>query len=222
MIRLAIVDDHQMVLAGLRAWLHEAADDVRVVIQSSRWTDLLSHPEFPVDVVLLDLDLGDGVPPALRIATLRAADVPTVIISTLADPETIRGCLAAGAHGYVPKSEPAADLVLAVRRAARREPTRTPALDALLDPGVGRGTARRQVPRLSPQETRALVLYASGLPMKSVARQLGVGHDTAKGYIDRVRDKYAECGRPAGTKVELYRQAMADGLLPGGLTPNGG
>jgi DNA-binding NarL/FixJ family response regulator len=58
-----------------------------------------------------------------------------------------------------------------------------------------------------------LILYASGLPMKSVARRLGVSFDTAKCYVDRVRDKYERTGREARTKIELRQRAEEDGLL---------
>lgn len=68
-------------------------------------------------------------------------------------------------------------------------------------------------PALSAQEERTLVLYVSGLKLVAVARRLGVRYDTAKGYLDRVRDKYAAAGRPARTKTELYRVALQDGRL---------
>jgi DNA-binding NarL/FixJ family response regulator len=213
-VRLAIIDDHQMVLTGLQAWLAQAASDVEVVIASTNWADLLAHPAFPVDVALLDLDLGDGISAPLKIATLRSAGVACVVISTFADPARVRACVSSGALGYVPKSEPAEEIIQAVEAAARGEGYMTTGLAALL-------VADREhqvdgpspAPSLSPQETRALVLYASGLPMKSVAHKLGVSFETAKGYIDRVREKYARVGREARTKLELNRRAVEDGLL---------
>lgn len=69
-------------------------------------------------------------------------------------------------------------------------------------------------PSLSPQEKRLLMLYATGLPMKSVARRMEIRLDTAKQYLHRARTKYAEAGRPAWTKVELHRRAIEDGYLP--------
>ena len=210
-LRLAIVDDHQMVLSGLRAWVGQADRSVQVVIAATSWADLLDHPAFPVDVVLLDLDLGDDIPAPLKISTLRQAGVATVVISTLADPARIRVCLAAGAAGYLPKTEPADEILRAVTAAATGEGYMTPSLAALLV--ADREDDAENAPTLSPQELRALVLYASGLPMKSVARRLGVSTHTAKGYIDRVREKYTHAGRVARTKLELHRRAVEDGLL---------
>jgi two-component system, NarL family, uhpT operon response regulator UhpA len=210
-IRLAIVDDHQMVLSGLEAWIGHADSGIKVVIAATSWADLLDHPAFPVDVVLLDLDLADDIPAPLKIASLRQAGVATVVISTLADPARIRACLTAGAAGYLPKTEPADEIIRAATAAARGEGYMSPSLAVLLV--ADRADDAENAPALSPQELRALILYASGLPMKSVARRLGVSVHTAKGYIDRVREKYAQAGRAAHTKLELHQRAVEDGLL---------
>ncbi|HEY5360135.1 MAG TPA: response regulator transcription factor [Streptosporangiaceae bacterium] len=210
-VRIAIVDDHHMVLSGLQAWVKAADGIVRVVIAAASWAELLEHPAFPVDVVLLDLDLGDGIPVPLKISTLRQAGVATVVISTLADPARIRACLDAGAAGYLPKSEPADEILRAVTSAAGGQGYMTSSMAALLVADLEDNA--ESAPALSPQELRALILYASGLPMKSVARRLGVSIYTAKGYIDRVRDKYAHAGREARTKLDLHQRAVEDGLL---------
>ena len=69
-------------------------------------------------------------------------------------------------------------------------------------------------PMLSAQETRALQLYATGMPMKSVARRMCISEETAKQYVGRVREKYARAGRAAPTKLDLYYRAVEDGHLP--------
>jgi len=56
-------------------------------------------------------------------------------------------------------------------------------------------------------------MYASGLPMKSVARRMGISPETVKDYLMRVRRRYEEVGRPAATKTELYFRAVEDGLV---------
>ena len=68
-------------------------------------------------------------------------------------------------------------------------------------------------PRLSAQETRVLVGYVSGLKLEAAARRAGVRPCTAKQYLDRVRRKYRDAGRPAQTKLELALRAREDGLL---------
>jgi DNA-binding CsgD family transcriptional regulator len=69
--------------------------------------------------------------------------------------------------------------------------------------------------QLGRRERDVLHLYASGLPLKAVAAQLGIAHSTAREYLDRIRVKYVEVGRPAPTKVDLLRRAVEDGILPG-------
>ncbi|MGK2853265.1 MAG: DNA-binding response regulator, partial [Microbacteriaceae bacterium] len=56
-IRIALVDDHRMLLSALTEWIRKVASDIQVVAAVATWPELLTHPEFPVDVVLLDLDL---------------------------------------------------------------------------------------------------------------------------------------------------------------------
>src|SRR5690242_14550655 len=104
-IRVGIVDDHRLMLDALTSWLGAEAADISVEIAASAWPDLLADARFPVDVVLLDLDLGDGIPVGSKIVRLGTAGVAAVVVSTFADPRRVRECLAAGALGFVPKSE---------------------------------------------------------------------------------------------------------------------
>jgi len=210
-ITLGIVDDHRVLLDGLSAWLRARADDIDVAIAVSTWSALLTHERFPVDVVLMDLELGDGLPPAVKIATLRMTGVATVVVSTYAEPAMVRECISSGALGFVPKSDDAAVLLEAIRAAQRGETYLSASVAAAL---IG-DDSHRSAPKLSEQERRVLVLYASGLPMKSVARRLDVGYETAKSYLGRVREKYAECGRDARSKIDLRRRAVEDGLISG-------
>ena len=215
-LRVAIVDDHRMFLEGLQRSLADTPN-LRVVAAVPSWPQLVRHPAYPVDVVVLDLELKDGVPPAVKISSARAAGSAVVVVSSFTDHGQVRSALSAGARGYVPKSEPVATVVDAVGAAAAGEQYLTPALaTALLADDLGGST-----PVLSPQELRALTLYVSGLPLKSVARQMGVHYETAKSYLDRVRAKYAHVGREARTKVELRNRAVEDGHLTEGYPSTG-
>jgi two-component system, NarL family, uhpT operon response regulator UhpA len=211
-VRVGIVDDHRLVLDALSSWLTAEADDVAVEIAVTSWEALLADPRFPVDVVLLDLELGDGVPVGSKIVRLGTAGVPVVVIGSFADPRRVRECLAAGASGYVPKAEDAGEIPRAIRAAAAGEGYVSAALAALLVASE-QDPAAEPPPPLSQQERRALVLYASGLPLKSVAEHLDISTETAKTYLGRVREKYAQAGREARTKIALHRRAVEDGLI---------
>ena len=168
-IRIAIVDDHRMLLGALTEWIRGAADDIRMVAAVTTWPELLTHPEFPVDVVLLDLDLKDNIPISLKISTLKTTGVSTVLMSTYSEPAVVREALAAGALGYLVKSEDAEMIVEAIRTASNGESYISAELDLALNAGTDGGS-----PRLSAQERRVMALYGAGEPVKSVAYQLGI------------------------------------------------
>ncbi|ROQ41356.1 LuxR family two component transcriptional regulator [Frondihabitans sp. PhB188] len=207
-IRLALVDDHKMLLGALSEWIRSAADDISMVCAVASWPELLTHPEFPVDVVLLDLDLKDNLPISLKISTLKTAGVKTVLMSTYSEPNVVREALAAGALGYLVKSEDAEMIVEAIRNASVGESYISAELDLALNAAEVGG-----VPKLSAQERRVMALYGGGEPVKAVAYQLGISEETAKSYLKRIREKYRVAGFDVGTKVALRKRAIQDGIL---------
>lgn len=205
-IRLAIVDDHRMLLGALTEWVRGAASDIDLVAAVPSWSELLAHPAFPVDVVLLDLDLRDNIPISIKLSTLKSANVATMLMSTYSEPAVVREALGAGALGYLVKSEPVETIVEAIRAAQAGETyISTELMDALDDDGAA--------PRLSAQERRVMALYGAGQPVKAVAFQLGISEETAKSYLKRIREKYRLAGYDVGTKVALRKRAIADGIL---------
>lgn len=205
-IRLAIVDDHRMLLGALTEWLKNAAPDVVVTAAVVSWSELLAHPEFPVDVVLLDLDLRDNIPISLKLSTLRTAGAKTMLMSTYSEPAVVREALAAGALGYVVKSEPVETIVEAVRTAHDgRRFLSTELAVAIAEEATA--------PKLSAQERRVMALYGAGQPVKAVAFNLGISEETAKSYLKRIREKYRASGFDVGTKVALRKRAIADGII---------
>ncbi|PJJ61647.1 DNA-binding NarL/FixJ family response regulator [Compostimonas suwonensis] len=207
-IRLAIVDDHRMLLGALTEWIRGAATDISMVAAVPTWPELLTHPSFPVDVVLLDLDLKDNIPVSLKLSTLKTTGVKTVLMSTYSEPAVVREALAAGALGYLVKSEDAAMIVEAIRAAAQGESYISSELDLALN-AVDIGGA----PKLSAQERRVMALYGAGEPVKAVAFKLGISEETAKSYLKRIREKYRVAGFDVGTKVALRKRAIKDGIL---------
>jgi DNA-binding NarL/FixJ family response regulator len=202
------VDDHKMLLGALTEWIRSAAPDINLVAAVSSWPELLTHPEFPVDVVLLDLDLKDNLPISLKISTLKTTGVKTVLMSTYSEPNVVREALSAGALGYLVKSEDASMIVEAIRAAAKNESYISAELDLALNAGDVGGA-----PKLSAQERRVMALYGGGEPVKAVAFQLGISEETAKSYLKRIREKYRIAGIDVGTKVALRKRAIADGIL---------
>lgn len=205
-----------MLLGALTEWIRSAADDIDMVSAVPTWSGLIGSPAFPmgIDVVLLDLDLKDSIPVSVKISTLRSAGVKVVLMSTYSEPNLVREALAAGALGYLVKSEDADMIVEAIRAAHAGDAFISSELDLALAQNND-----ESAPRLSAQERRVMALYGGGEPVKAVAYQLSISEETAKSYLKRIREKYRMAGIDVGTKVALRKRAIQDGILTPTDTP---
>jgi DNA-binding NarL/FixJ family response regulator len=206
---VAIVDDHEAVRLGLRAACRDAGYDV--VIDAASVPELLDGlAGRACDVVVLDLSLGDGTSVTDNVRAVLATG-SAVLVHSIADRvAAVRESLAAGAAGVIPKASPMSAVIGAIATVARGEVLNNVEWASAIE--ADRDFAKAQLGR---REHDVLHLYASGLPLKLVAAQLGIAHSTAREYLDRIRAKYIEVGRPAPTKVDLLRRAVEDGILPG-------
>jgi DNA-binding NarL/FixJ family response regulator len=208
-IDVAAVDDHPIVLDGITGWIMAADSGIRVVGTAATVDALLAGPGRRAHVILLDLDLGDGTTVERNVAAIRAAGPVVLVLAASDKPLSVRAAMRAGALGYVLKSEETAQIQAAIKTVAAGMDWISPRLAYIFatDDAPDR-------PALSPQEARALQLYATGMPMKSVARRMILSEETVKQYVGRVREKYARADRAAPTKLELYHRAVEDGYLP--------
>ncbi|MCK8608277.1 response regulator [Agromyces sp. C10] len=216
-VRVGILDDHAVIVDGIAFWIGENAPDVQVALRATRWLDLIRDPEFPVDIVLMDLQLADSVSIESRIRACRAAGCEVVVVTALDDAESRERSLAAGAVAFVPKTLPVSEVIDVVRRVARGErvPKRRSAAQVAAAAAASAAADESDIDdaHLSAAERRAVSLYVQGLSTSEVARRMDVGYETAKTYLRRARDKYAKVGRPAGRRSELIRRAAEDGML---------
>ena len=204
-----ILEDHPLVREALAERLVSHFRDMTMAYSGSSIEAALDHLEqSSVDCVILDLDLNDNNSPLNNILALVEYSSPVLIVSALGDSATIRSALAMGVKGYVSKQAESAQLIEAIEAILRGEEYTSPEVaTALL-------SAKGPQVKLSDQERRAMVLYASGLKMTSVARQMGITAGTADEYIKRVRAKYRKSGIAVSTKTDLYRVAQSEGLIP--------
>lgn len=212
MVSVGIVDDHELVRQGLASLLagpmaSEASDlGLRVSVVYCGGDPLACIERRP-DVALLDVDLGTGSPRVQdSVRSCVEAGIAVLLISAFDDARSIRAGLGAGALGFVPKRVSLDVLVEALRTVAKDELFLSVDLAAILSAAV-------DTPDLSPRESDALRLYASGMSIVAVSRKMGISPHTAKEYLDRVRTKYAVVGRTARTRTELYAAARTDGLI---------
>jgi two-component system, NarL family, nitrate/nitrite response regulator NarL len=208
-IGIAVVDDHPIILGSIAGWFTADESDITVVATAATVDALLAGPGRRADVVLLDVDLGDGTAVGSNVAAIIAAGPAVLVFSASDRPLAVRAAMRAGARGYALKNEQADQIRSAIREVAAGRDWISPSLAYIFatDDAASR-------PTLSNQEMRALQLYATGLPMKSVARKMAISEETVKQYLGRVRAKYALSGRAAPTKLELYYRAVEDGHLP--------
>ncbi|MBK3543400.1 response regulator transcription factor [Streptomyces sp. MBT60] len=210
-ITVALVDDDRMLTDGMRAWLG-GVPGLRLVATATTPAELLGppDPELPYaapDVVLLDLRLGDGSDPVDNIRLLLSSGSRVLVISTVPDRVRIIESVRAGADGYLTKDNDLPTLVAAIEDVAAGRGAHSPelAFACAHDDSPAR-------PRLSPRERQILLDYASGMTLKSAARRAGITVHTAKDYLDRVKAKYRQAGRPAYTKIDLARLVREDSL----------
>lgn len=208
-VRLAILDDHEVLLDSLTSWIAANAPDFQVVLVAPTWLQLVHSSAFPTDLVLIDFQLKEPVSIEARVRTCRAAGAKVIVLSSVDTREARDRALAAGAAAFLSKSMTMA----AVMEQARRVMGVQSNPDARVWRSAIPGAAPLARPKLSPGEAEALRLYATGYSTTEVASQMNVQYETAKTYLRRVREKYARVARPASKKADLIRRAAEDGYL---------
>jgi DNA-binding NarL/FixJ family response regulator len=209
MTQLLLLEDHALVREGLERSLLERIPGASIAYTGASLPDAEAILENThVDCAIVDLDLGDGRSAVEVVSTFTSRNVPVVVVSALGDMGVVQSAVIAGASAYVTKHSDSAELVTAVNAVLNGENFMSPTFAGALVP-----TSTSRIV-LSEQQQKALVLYASGLKLDTVARRMGVAPSTVKQYIDRVREKYTAAGKVARTKTDLYRIAREAGLLP--------
>lgn len=202
--QIVVIDDHRVVGLGVKAAFEAQCADASI----SWYPTVPDAPWEHGQVAVLDLRLADGSAPDENIADINGRGVPVVVYTSGDDPYLVRRAIAGGALSIVRKSAPPEDLVEAVLAAADGATCPTPDWAAALDADEDFVASH-----LSDLEARILAHYASGERSGSVARALNVSKNTVNTYIARIREKYRESGRPAESRVDLFRRAAEDGLL---------
>lgn len=204
-VTVAAVEDHPVVVLGLQQMLGDAPG-LRMLGGFPTVEALLAAPE-RADVVLLDLMLADRSAPAENVSRLRAAGARVVAYTAGESRYLLRLAAEAGVHGVVLKSAGRDALLDAVAAAARGDVVVAP-------PRRRTGPSGEYVAILSRRERETLALYASGEKSETVAERLGISQETVNDYVGRIRAKYRRAGRAADTKIDLYKRAVEDGILP--------
>lgn len=212
MTTVAIVDDHDAIRLGFRGACAEAGYQVLCDARSVPELAANLKKETP-EVVVLDLSLADGSQVKDNVEALLAKGSSVLIYSIADKVGLVRSAIRAGAAAVVTKGQTMDELMEAIRLTAAGIFVNNTLTTSAIDGDV----EFRQTMRLSPREREVLELYASGLTLKQVAFQLGIKANTVKEHIDRVREKYANDGRPISSKSDLLLRLLEDEDYQGGL-----
>jgi two-component system, NarL family, response regulator DevR len=191
MIRVFLLDDHEVVRAGVREMLQQGGD-IEIVGESGSAVEATHRiPALRPDVAVLDARLGDGN--GIDVCReVRSVDpsIKGLILTSYEDDEALFASIMAGAAGYVLKQIRGTDLVDAVRRVAAGQ--------SLLDPAVTQRVLERirhgveepdELRSLTEQERRVLVHIAEGLTNREIAGKMFLAEKTVKNYVSSLLAK---------------------------------
>ena len=212
-IRIALADDHPIVLAGLRNLVESEADLVLVGESSSGQTALRLIRETQPDVAIIDISMPEinGVVLARRLQE-ECPDVRVIVLTLYEEMSFLKQALAAGATGYVLKRSAAENLVIAIRAVKRGE--------VYIDPSFAddfrADTLSRSKPAskagnllgLTEREASVLRYSARGLTTKEIAGRLELSAKTVETYKSRAAEKL-----DLNTRADIVRFASTQGWL---------
>jgi DNA-binding NarL/FixJ family response regulator len=206
-VRVALVDDHHLVLEGLRLVL-AGARDMEVVGAASTQAEAFdmvaaTNP----DVLLLDLTFpdGDGLP-LLQALHARHPQLRIIVLTVLRGPETVRQAMLAGAAGYVVKGARSRELFEAIRAVARGERyLHSSVTAAIIDDSIH---WLRTGGRVSVREREVLAHLAAGHSATTIGQALGISAHTVRRHIANLS---AKLGLHGTTALTLY--AIQNGFV---------
>jgi DNA-binding NarL/FixJ family response regulator len=213
-ITVLVVDDHELVRRGLRAFLN-GEPDIEVVGEAAGGAEALDllalmdsegrHP----DVIVMDLQMTpvDGIE-STREVRARYSDIEVVALTSFAEEERVHAALEAGASGYLLKDSDADDVAAAVRAAHRGELKLDPLVARRLMSSLREGRGDDPTADLTSRELDVLRLVASGKANKQIAGELAISERTARTHVSRILRKL---GLSSRTQAALW--AVREGLV---------
>lgn len=213
-IKVVIVDDHPVVLDGLRASL-ESSPGFEVLGEAGSGEEALHRvDEVRPDVVLMDLEMpGIGGLEAIRHLSRRHPEVGILVLTMFDQDELVLSALRAGARGYVLKGAPRDDVVRSITAVARGDAVfGGDVAERLLGLVASRTTLPSAFPELSDREREVLALLADGMSNGAIARRLGLSPRTVANHVSNILPKIHATDRAHA--VIAAREAGLGGLSP--------
>jgi two-component system response regulator DevR len=191
MIRVYLLDDHEVVRFGLREML-EREGDIEVVGESGSVVDATHRiPALHPDVAVLDgrLPDGSGIDVCRDVRSVDPA-IKALILTSYDDDEALFAAIMAGASGYVLKQIHGTDLVDAIRRVAAGQSLLDPAVTARVLERIRKGPEQPdELKDLTEQEHKILLHVAEGLTNREIAGRMFLAEKTVKNYVSSLLAK---------------------------------
>lgn len=190
MLRLLLVDDHEVVRVGLKTLLMRQ-EDFQVIDEASSGQEAVRKALLHVpDVVIMDVRLSgmSGIE-ACREITRAAPNVKVIVLTSYGDDETLFDSIAAGASGYVLKQIGSEDLIKSIRTVGTGQSTLDPATTSRVFARMREQARKREesaFSQLTEQELRVLSFLAEGHTNREIAQMLGLGEGTVRNYVSSV------------------------------------
>ncbi|MFF8713831.1 response regulator [Streptomyces sp. NPDC015184] len=203
-VRILLCDDHVVVRAGLLALLG-SEPDIEVVGEAGSGEEAVAlAAKLTPDVVLMDLQLGEGIDGVEATRRTSATGVHVLVLTTYDTDADITRAIEAGATGYLLKAERPEELFAAIRSAAQGRTTLSP-------PVASRVMARmrKPLPTLTDRELDILAQLSHGLGNRDIARALFISEATVKTHLGRIYDKLG-----VDTRAGAVAVAKEQRLLP--------
>ncbi len=209
MIRIAIVDDHPVVRAGLKQFLSDQMD-MSVVAEASDGREALNIVRAgAIDVMLMDISMPDqsGVDALIAIKA-RAPDLPVLMLSIFAEAHYATALLKQGASGYLNKDCDPQELVVAIRTVALGRKYISPGVAQLMAESLTNGSTVALHENLSDRELQVFLRLAQGQTVGELAVAMSLSVKTVSTYRTRVMEKMN-----LSSNSDLTYYALKNGLL---------
>lgn len=212
-IRVLLVDDHEVVRAGLKA-LIDSEEDMNVVGEAGTAEEGVRRVGFDEpDVVVLDVRLPDasGVE-ACRDIRQRFPDVRVLMLTSFADEEALMAAILAGASGYVLKRIKSQELVSDIRKVGAGESLLDPEMTDRLFQRLRTGSSEDPLlGQLTKQEKAIVEHIADGLTNRQIAESMFLAEKTVKNYVSNVLAKMGMSRRSEAAAYVARAQAEKEG-----------
>ena len=191
MIRVFLLDDHEVVRRGLADLLH-AAGDIEVVGESGSAQEAARRiPALRPDVAVLDARLpdGNGIDVCRDVRAIDSS-IKGLILTSYEDDEALFAAIMAGASGYLLKQIRGTDLIEAIRTVAAGGSLLDPAVTQRVLERIRNGVeAPRELAGLTDQERRILELVAQGMTNRQIGAEMFLAEKTVKNYVSSLLAK---------------------------------